>query len=184
MIRTPLPPGCTVKVWGDDDKFFETYLSHTPGYYFTGDGGHFDEDGYLFVMGRVDDVINVAGHRMSTGEIEEILASHPDVAECAVIGVADELKGQVPRGLVVLKHGVDRDHDVITAELVQRVRDQLGAVANLHQVDIIGALPKTRSGKVLRKSMRFIADGVDAQVPSTIENPATLDALRSILRTP
>ena len=184
MIRTPLPPGCTVRGWRDDDKCFETYLSHTPVYYFTGDGGHFDEDGYLFVMGRVDDVINVAGHRMSTGEIEEILASHPDVAECAVIGVADELKGQVPRGLVVLKNGVDRDHDVIAAELVQRVRDQLGAVASLHQVDIIGALPKTRSGKVLRKTMRFIADGVDAQVPSTIENPATLDARRPILRSP
>ena len=182
MIRTPLPPGCMVSVWGDDDKFFDTYLSHTPGYYLTGDGGHFDEDGYLFVMGRVDDVINVAGHRMSTGEIEEILAAHPDVAECAVIGVADQLKGQVPRGLVVLKHGVDRDHDVIAAELVQRVRDQLGAVASLHQVDIIAALPKTRSGKVLRKSMRFIADGVDAPVPSTIENPATLEALRPILK--
>jgi propionyl-CoA synthetase len=173
-----------VRVWGDDEKFFDAYLNHTPGYYLTGDGGHFDEDGYLFVMGRVDDVINVAGHRMSTGEIEEVLAAHPDVAECAVIGVADQLKGQVPRGLVVLKHGVDRDHDVIAAELVQRVRDQLGAVASLRQVDIIAALPKTRSGKVLRKSMRSIADGVDAPIPSTIENPAALEALRTILRSP
>ena len=183
MIRTPLPPGVMTRVWGDDDKFFDAYLSHSPGYYLTGDGGHFDEDGYLFVMGRVDDVINVAGHRLSTGEIEEILASHPDVAECAVIGVADELKGQVPRGLVVLKAGVDRDHEVIAAELVQRVRDQLGAVASLRQVDVITALPKTRSGKVLRKNMRSIADGVDIPVPSTIDNPAVLEALRPILRT-
>jgi propionyl-CoA synthetase len=182
MIRTPLPPGVMTRVWGDDNKFFDAYLSHTDGYYLTGDGGHFDEDGYLFVMGRVDDVINVAGHRMSTGEIEEILASHPDVAECAVIGVADQLKGQIPRGLVVLKAGVDRDHEVIAAELVQRVRDQLGAVVSLRQVDVINALPKTRSGKVLRKNMRSIADGVDIPVPSTIDNPATLEALRLVLR--
>ncbi len=181
MIELPLPPGCMVGVWGDEQKFFDTYLNHTPGYYLTGDGGHFDEDGYLFVMGRVDDVINVAGHRLSTGEIEEIIASHPDVAECAVIGVADALKGQIPRGLAVLKAGVQRDHDEIAAELVQKVRDQLGAVASLRQVDIVDALPKTRSGKVLRKSMRAIADGVDMPVPSTIDNPATLDALRPIL---
>jgi propionyl-CoA synthetase len=182
MLRTPLPPGCMAEVWGDENKFFEAYLSHTPGYYLTGDGGHFDEDGYLFVMGRVDDVINVAGHRLSTGEVEEILASHPDVAECAVIGVVDSLKGQVPRGLVVLKAGVDRDHEVIAAELVKRVRDQLGAVVSLRQVDVIAALPKTRSGKVLRKNMRSIADGVEIPVPSTIDNPATLEALRPILR--
>jgi propionyl-CoA synthetase len=181
MIRTPLPPGCMSHVWGDDDKFFDTYLRQSPGFYLTGDGGHFDEDGYLFVMGRVDDVINVAGHRLSTGEVEEILASHPDVAECAVIGVADDLKGQVPRGLVVLKAGVDRDPQVIGAELVQLVRDQLGAVVCLRQVDVIGALPKTRSGKVLRKSMRAMADGVDIPVPSTIDNPSTLEALRPVL---
>ena len=183
MIKTPLPPGCTSRVWGDDAKFTDAYLSHTPGYYLTGDGGHFDADGYLFVMGRVDDVINVAGHRLSTGEIEEIIAGHPDVAECAVIGVADELKGQVPRGLAVLKAGVERDHAMIASELVQRVRDQLGAVASLRQVDIVAALPKTRSGKVLRKSMRAIADGVDMAVPSTIDNPAILEALRPVLRT-
>jgi propionyl-CoA synthetase len=182
VIHTPLPPGCTTRVWGDEDKFFEAYLSQIPGYYLTGDGGHFDEDGYLFVMGRVDDVINVAGHRLSTGEIEEILAAHPDVAECAVIGVVDELKGHVPRGLVVLKAGVDREHDAIATELVQRVRDQLGAVASLRKVDVVAALPKTRSGKVLRKSMRAIADGVEVPVPSTIENPAVLDALREVLR--
>jgi propionyl-CoA synthetase len=132
-------------------------------------------------MGRVDDVINVAGHRLSTGEVEEILASHPDVAECAVIGVADDLKGQVPRGLVVLKAGVERDPEVISAELVQLVRDQLGAVVCLRQVDVIGALPKTRSGKVLRKSMRALADGVEMAVPSTIDNPSTLEALRTVL---
>ena len=182
MIRTPLPPGCTSRVWGDDHKFTEAYLSHTPGYYLTGDGGHFDDDGYLFVMGRVDDVINVAGHRLSTGEIEEIIAGHPDVAECAVIGVADELKGQVPRGLAVLKAGVVRDHAMIASELVQRVRNRLGAVAALRQVDIVAALPKTRSGKVLRKSMRAIADGVELAVPSTIDNPAVLEALRPVLR--
>lgn len=182
MIRTPLPPGCMSEVWGDEGKFYEAYLSHSPGFYLTGDGGHFDEDGYLFVMGRVDDVINVAGHRLSTGEVEEILAAHPDVAECAVIGVADELKGQVPRGLVVLKAGVTRDHKEITDELIQRVRDQLGAVVCLRQVDVVAALPKTRSGKVLRKNMRSIADGIDIPVPSTIDNPAVLDDLRAILQ--
>ena len=181
MIKLPLPPGVMSRVWGDDAKFTDTYLSHTEGYYLTGDGGHYDEEGYLFVMGRVDDVINVAGHRLSTGEIEEIIAGHPDVAECAVIGVADPLKGQVPRGLAVLKAGVDRDHAEISAELVQRVRDQLGAVASLRQVDIVNALPKTRSGKVLRKNMRAIADGVEVPVPSTIDNPAILDALRTVL---
>jgi propionyl-CoA synthetase len=181
VIKLPLPPGCMVGVWGDENKFFDAYLSQVPGYYLTGDGGHFDEDRYLFVMGRIDDVINVAGHRLSTGELEEILASHIDVAECAVIGVNDALKGQVPRGLVVLKHGVERDHGVIAAELVQLVREHLGAVASLKQVDVVAALPKTRSGKVLRKVMRAIADGVDMPVPSTIDNPATLDALRPVL---
>ena len=182
LVKLPLPPGCMSGVWGDEKKYIDTYLSHTPGYYLTGDGGHFDEDGYLFVMGRVDDVINVAGHRLSTGQIEEIIASHPAVAECAVIGVNDSLKGQVPRGLAVLKSGVTRDHDEVAAELVQLVRDRLGAVASLRQVDIVNALPKTRSGKVLRKSMRAIADGVDMPVPSTIDNPATLEDLRSVLR--
>ena len=173
-----------VGVWGDENKFFEAYLSQVPGYYLTGDGGHIDEDGYLFVMGRIDDVINVAGHRLSTGEIEEILASHIDVAECAVIGVNDQLKGQVPRGLVVLKHGVERDHAVIAAELVALVREHLGAVASLKQVDVIPALPKTRSGKVLRKVMRAIADGVDMPIPSTIDNPAIIDTIRPVLAPP
>ncbi len=180
-IKLPLPPGCMVGVWGDDRKFFDAYLSQIPGYYLTGDGGHIDDDGYLFVMGRIDDVINVAGHRLSTGELEEILASHIDVAECAVIGVADSLKGQVPRGLVVLKHGVQRDHDVISGELVALVREHLGAVASLKQVDVITALPKTRSGKVLRKVMRAMADGEDVTFPSTIDNPAILEALWPVL---
>lgn len=181
VIKLPLPPGCLAGVWGDDAKFFDSYLAPVPGYYVTGDGGHLDEDGYLFVMGRVDDVINVAGHRLSTGEIEEILASHVDVAECAVIGVTDEIKGQVPRGLVVLKHGVTRDHEVIAAELVALVRERLGAVASLKRVDVVAALPKTRSGKVLRKVMRSMADGVEVTVPSTIDNPAVLDDLTVVL---
>ena len=182
MIRTPLPPGTLTTVWGSDDQFVQTYLSRMPGYYLTGDGGHFDEDGYLFVMGRTDDVINVAGHRLSTGEMEEIIAAHPDVAECAVIGVADDLKGQVPRGLVVLKAGVARDPASVSADLVQLVRSQLGAVASLRQIDVVAALPKTRSGKILRRTMRAIADGVDEPVPSTIEDAAVLQALEPILR--
>jgi propionyl-CoA synthetase len=182
MIRTPLPPGTLTTVWGSDDQFIQTYLTRVPGYYLTGDGGHFDEDGYLFVMGRTDDVINVAGHRLSTGEMEEIIAAHPDVAECAVIGVADDLKGQVPRGLVVLKAGVARDPESVSAELVQLVRSQLGAVASLRQIDVVAALPKTRSGKILRRTMRAIADGVDEPVPSTIEDVAVLQALEPVLR--
>ena len=181
MIRTPLPPGTLTTLWESDDQFVESYLSR-PGFYLTGDGGYFDEDGYLFVMGRIDDVINVAGHRLSTGEMEEIIAAHPDVAECAVIGVADALKGQVPRGLVVLKAGVDRDLAQISAELVERVRSQLGAVASLRQIDVVAALPKTRSGKILRKTMRAIADGVEEPPPSTIEDATVLEALQPILR--
>jgi propionyl-CoA synthetase len=182
MIRTPLPPGTLTTLWGNDEQFVASYLSRAPGFYLTGDGGYVDEDGYLFVMGRVDDVINVAGHRLSTGEMEEIIAAHPDVAECAVIGVADELKGQVPRGLVVLKTGVVREPAVISAELVERVRTQLGAVASLRQIDVVTALPKTRSGKILRKTMRAMADGVDEPAPSTIEDASVLEALQPILR--
>jgi propionyl-CoA synthetase len=182
MIRTPLPPGTLTTVWGSDEQYLQTYLRSTPGYYLTGDGGYFDDDGYLFVMGRIDDVINVAGHRLSTGEMEEIIAAHPDVAECAVIGVADDLKGQVPRGLVVLKAGVAREPETIAAELVQLVRSQLGAVASLRQIDVVAALPKTRSGKILRKTMRAIADGVDEPVPSTIEDITVLQALEPVLR--
>ncbi len=182
-IRLPLPPGTLTTLWGDDDRFVASYLSAFDGYYLSGDGGYVDEDGYLFVMGRTDDVINVAGHRLSTGSMEAVIAGHPAVAECAVIGVQDELKGQVPRGLVVLKAGVDVDPDALRAELVQRVRDEIGAVASFRQVDVVAGLPKTRSGKILRRSLRAIADGVDEPVPSTIEDPAVLDALRPVLQT-
>ena len=178
MIRTPLPPGTLTTLWGRDDAYVESYMSAVQGYYLTGDGGHFDDEGYLFVMGRVDDVINVAGHRLSTGEMEEIIAAHPDVAECAVIGVHDDLKGQVPRGFAVLKAGVDRDPQVIAAELVERVRSQIGAVASLRRVDIVAALPKTRSGKILRKTMRAIADGADEPIPSTIDDASVLEDLQ------
>jgi propionyl-CoA synthetase len=181
VVRLPLPPGCLPTLWRDDQRFVDSYLSRHPGFYVTGDGGHRDAEGYLYVMGRIDDVINVAGHRLSTGQMEEVLASHPAVAECAVIGVNDELKGQVPRGFVVLKAGAGADPGVLSAELVQLVRDQIGPVAALRRVDVVAALPKTRSGKILRKTMRGIADGRDEPVPSTIEDPAVLDALRPVL---
>ena len=181
VVRLPLPPGCLPTLWGDDDRFVSSYLSQQPGFYTTGDGGYRDRDGYLYVMGRIDDVINVAGHRLSTGQMEEVLAGHPAVAECAVIGVDDDFKGQVPRGFVVLKAGVGTDPAVVSAELVQLVRDQIGPVAALRRVDVITALPKTRSGKILRKTMRGIADGRDETVPSTIEDPAVLDVLRPVL---
>ena len=182
VVRLPLPPGTLPTLWHDDDRFVDSYMRRYPGHYHTGDGGRIDEDGYVFVMGRTDDVINVAGHRLSTGSMEEVIAGHPDVAECAVIGVADAMKGQVPRGFVVLKAGVARDHDDIAGELVQRVRDQIGAVAALRQVDVVAALPKTRSGKILRATMRGIADGRDEPVPSTIDDVGVLDALRPVLR--
>jgi propionyl-CoA synthetase len=182
VVRLPLPPGCLPTLWGDDQRFIDSYLSRHAGAYLTGDGGYQDSDGYLYVMGRTDDVINVAGHRLSTGEMEEVLASHPAVAECTVIGVNDELKGQVPRGFVVLKAGVDVDPGVLSAELVELIRDQIGPVAALRRVDVIAALPKTRSGKILRKTMRGIADGNDEPVPPTIEDASTLEALRPLLR--
>jgi propionyl-CoA synthetase len=181
VLRLPLPPGCLPTLWGDDDRYVRSYLSAFPGNYLTGDGGRFDADGYLYVMGRTDDVINVAGHRLSTGAMEEVLAGHPAVAECAVIGVHDALKGQVPRGLVVLKSGVAADPDTVAADLVAMVRDQIGAVAALRRVDVVAALPKTRSGKILRRTMRGIADGREEPVPSTIDDPAVLDALRPVL---
>jgi propionyl-CoA synthetase len=184
IVRLPLPPGCLPTLWGDDQRFIDSYLSRHPGAYLTGDGGYLDSDGYLYVMGRTDDVINVAGHRLSTGEMEEVLASHPAVAECTVIGVDDALKGQVPRGFVVLKAGVDTDPEVLSAELVKLVRDQIGPVAALRRVDVITALPKTRSGKILRKTMRGIADGNDEPVPPTIEDASTLEALRPLLTDP
>ena len=185
VIKLPMPPGSLTTLWNDDDRFVQSYMSAFKGYYLTGDGGHLDADGYLFVMGRTDDVINVAGHRLSTGSMEEVLAGHPDVAECAVIGVADQLKGQLPRGFVVLKSGVRTDWDYeqqLAAELVQLVRDQIGAVASLREVHVVAALPKTRSGKILRKTMRNMADGTDEAVPSTIDDVSVLEALRPVLR--
>ncbi|MBK8731161.1 MAG: propionyl-CoA synthetase [Tetrasphaera sp.] len=183
-IKLPLPPGTLPTLWQDDERYVSGYLSVYDGYYLTGDGGMMDEDGYLYVMGRTDDVLNVAGHRLSTGSIEAALAGHPDVAECAVIGVADDFKGQVPRGLVVLKSGVDAETEGarIVKELVQRVRDEVGAVASLRQVDIVGGLPKTRSGKILRKTMREIADGKVPTIPGTIEDVGVLDSLQGVLR--
>ncbi|HET8600213.1 MAG TPA: acetate--CoA ligase, partial [Segeticoccus sp.] len=185
-LKLPMPPGTLPTLWGDDERYVASYLSAHEGYYLTGDGGYLDEDGYLFVMGRTDDVLNVAGHRLSTGSIEAALAGHPSVAECAVIGVRDELKGQVPRALVVLKAGVDvsapADLDRLREELVQRVRDEVGAVAALRRVDVVPGLPKTRSGKILRRTMRQIADGGQPAVPSTIEDPAVLEGLGPVLR--
>ena len=181
-IKLPLPPGALPTLWGDDQRYIDNYLSQYDGYYLTGDGGYRDEDGYLFVMGRTDDVINVAGHRLSTGSMEAVLAAHPAVAECAVIGVYDPLKGQLPRGLVVLKAGVDIPEEVLRDELVAAVRRDIGPVASFRDVSVVDGLPKTRSGKILRKTMRGIADGRDEAIPSTIEDPGVLDALRPILR--
>ena len=181
-VRLPLPPGALPTLWEDDERFVASYLSAYDGYYLTGDGGYVDEDGYLYVMGRTDDVINVAGHRLSTGSMEAVIAQHPEVAECAVIGVADPLKGQLPRGFVVLKAGSEADPDRLREELVASVREEIGAVAAFREVTVVGGLPKTRSGKILRKTMREIADGREAVVPSTIEDPAVLDRLRPVLR--
>ncbi|MEU5880749.1 propionyl-CoA synthetase [Spirillospora sp. NPDC047279] len=184
VVRLPLPPGTLSTLWQDDERFVESYLTRYPGHYLTGDGGRIDADGYVWVMGRTDDVINVAGHRLSTGTMEEVIAGHPAVAECAVIGVQDALKGQVPRGLVVLKSGADVDLAVLRADLVAMVREQIGPVAALKEITVVGALPKTRSGKILRGAMRGIADGQDVTVPSTIEDPAVLEELRPVLRPP
>jgi propionyl-CoA synthetase len=180
-VRLPLPPGTLSTLWRADDRFVDSYMSRIPGYYTTGDGGYFDEDGYLFVMGRVDDVINVAGHRLSTGAIEEVLASHADVAECAVIGVPDDLRGQVPLGLVVLKAGIDRQSVEVNEELVALVRERVGAFACYRETRVVGRLPKTRSGKILRSTMRSIAAGRDYSVPSTIEDPTALAEIEAAI---
>ncbi len=181
VIRLPLPPGTLPTLWRDDTRFVESYLSAHPGFYLTGDGGHVDPDGYLYVMGRIDDVINVAGHRLSTGAMEQVLAGHPAVAECAVIGVHDPVKGQVPRALVVLKAGAQVEADALRQDLVRLVREQIGPIAAPSAVDVVSALPKTRSGKILRKTMRAMADGRDEPAPSTIEDPAVLETLRPLL---
>jgi len=182
-IKLPLPPGCLPTLWQDDARYLESYVSTYPGYYFTGDGGYFDEDGYVYIMGRVDDVINVAGHRLSTGRMEEVIAQHPDVAECAVLGVGDELKGQVPIGLCVLKAGVERSDSDIATDVVRMVRDQVGAVASFRMATVVHRLPKTRSGKILRGTMRKIADSEPFTTPSTIDDPAILGEIADRLRT-
>jgi propionyl-CoA synthetase len=173
-IKLPLPPGCAPTIWGDDARFHKSYLAEFPGYYSTSDAGMRDEDGYVWVMARTDDVINVAGHRLSTGQMEEVLAKQADVAECAVIGVADELKGQLPMGFIVLKKGVTRSHAEIEADAIRLVRTEIGPVAAFKSVLVVDRLPKTRSGKTLRGTLRQVADGVAYKIPATIDDPAIL----------
>ncbi|MHB1192886.1 MAG: propionyl-CoA synthetase [Longimicrobiales bacterium] len=181
VIRLPMPPGCLPTLWQKDDAFVHSYLEAVEGAYLTGDAGYKDEDGYLWIMSRIDDIINVAGHRLSTGGMEEVLASHPNVAECAVIGAADALKGELPVGLVVLKAGVDRPEEEIVKELVALVRERIGPVAAFKKVAVVDKLPKTRSGKVLRGTMKKIADGLAYNMPATIDDPSTLDVISEAL---
>lgn len=182
VLKLPLPPGCLPTLWNADDRYCRSYLSAFDGCYITGDAGFRDEDGYVWIMSRIDDVINVAGHRLSTGAIEEVIAAHPDVAECAVVGVADDLKGEVPLGLVVLKAGVTREWKQIMNEIVQGVRDQIGPVAAFKTATVVQRLPKTRSGKILRGVMKRIADGVEYNVPATIDDVGALDEIGAALR--
>ncbi len=182
VVKLPLPPGCLPTLWNNDKGFVESYLSDFPGYYKTADAGYIDEDGYLWIMSRTDDIINVAGHRLSTGAMEEVLAAHPDVAECAVIGVADSLKGEVPLGFLVLNAGVERDPGEIVAEVVQMVRERIGPVAAFKTATVVKRLPKTRSGKILRGTMKKIADGAPYRMPATIDDPAILDEITEALR--
>ena len=182
VVKLPMPPGASPTLWNADDRFREVYLDTFPGYYQTADAGYIDEDGYVFVMSRTDDIINVAGHRLSTGAIEEVLAAHADVAETAVIGVADELKGQLPVGFLVLKAGVERSRDEIVGEVVRLVRERIGPVASFKTAVVVNRLPKTRSGKILRGTMRRIADGVDYKAPATIDDPAALDEMGEALQ--
>jgi len=180
-IKLPLPPSCLTSIWGDSERFKSSYLETYPGYFLTGDGGYFDDDGYLFIMGRVDDVINVAGHRLSTGEMEEIVGKHPMVAECAVVGRRDDLKGHTPMGFVVLKNTEGVNPEQIVDEVIALVRQDIGAVAAFKQALVVARLPKTRSGKILRKTLRAIVDGDDYVLPPTIEDPAALDEIKALL---
>jgi propionyl-CoA synthetase len=182
VIKLPLPPGTLPTLWNADARFRKSYLERFPGYYETGDAGYIDDDGYLYIMARTDDVINVAGHRLSTGEMEEVLASHPDVAECAVIGVSDPLKGQLPLGFVCLNAGASRDHAQVVAEVIKLVRDKIGPVAAFRLAVVVDRLPKTRSGKILRATMISIADGKDYKTPATIDDPAILDEIAQGLK--
>ena len=183
VVKLPLPPGTFPTLWNAEERYVEAYLNEFPGYYKTADAGYIDEDGYVFVMARTDDIINVAGHRLSTGGMEEVLASHPDVAECAVVGVADEMKGQLPIGFLVLNAGVDRPAEEIVSEEVQRVRDQIGPVASFKTASVVARLPKTRSGKILRGTIQKIADGAEWKMPATIDDPVILDEITQALQT-
>jgi len=181
-IRLPMPPGCLPTLWNNDAGYEKSYLTRHPGFYLTGDAGYQDEDGYLYIMSRVDDIINVAGHRLSTGAMEEVLAAHPDIAECAVVGVVDEIKGEIPVGFAVTKAGVARSEADITRELVEMVRERIGPVASFKVVTLVKRLPKTRSGKILRGTMKRIADGVEFIAPATIDDPAILGEIAESLR--
>lgn len=182
VVKLPLPPGCLPTLWNADDRFSSTYLAEFPGHYKTADAGYMDEDGYLFIMARTDDIINCAGHRLSTGAIEEVCATHPDVAECAVVGVADSVKGQVPCGFLVLKRNVSRETFEVEKEVVTLIRDQIGPVACFKTAIVVKRLPKTRSGKILRGTMQKIADGIPWRMPATIDDPAILDEIGEALR--
>jgi propionyl-CoA synthetase len=183
VVKLPLPPGTLPTLYKADERYKEAYLEEFPGYYKTADAGYIDENGYAYVMSRTDDIINVAGHRLSTGAMEEVLADHPDVAECAVLGVADSLKGQIPVGFMVLNAGVTRGHDEIIKEVVQMVRDRIGPVAAFKTATVVKRLPKTRSGKILRGTIQKIADNVDYKVPATIDDPTILGEIEDALNT-
>ncbi len=183
VVKLPLPPGTFPTLWNAERRFVDAYLSEFPGYYKTADAGYIDEDGYVFVMSRTDDIINVAGHRLSTGAMEEVLAAHPDVAECAVVGVDDDLKGQLPVGFLVLKAGVERDDNAIVNEVIQRVREHIGPVAAFKKATVVQRLPKTRSGKILRGTIQKIANGEDYKMPATIDDPAILGEITGALKT-
>ncbi|MCV6607835.1 MAG: propionyl-CoA synthetase [Campylobacterales bacterium] len=182
VIKLPLPPSCLMGIWADDARYKKSYLDFYPGYYLTGDSGYIDKDGYVWVMGRMDGVINVAGHRLSTGEMEEIVSKHPDVAECAVIGVEDQLKGEMPMGFVVMKDGIERDHESLVEGIVQLVRDEIGAVACFKICTVVTRLPKTRSGKILRGTMKSVADGTEWKMPATIDDPAIMDEIAEAVK--
>ncbi|MFO7608077.1 MAG: AMP-binding protein [Candidatus Krumholzibacteriia bacterium] len=182
VLRLPLPPGCLPTLWNDAEGFRRSYLDAFPGHYHTADGGFIDQDGYVHVMGRTDDVINVAGHRLSTGEMEELIGSHRAVAECAVVGIDDELKGQIPIGLVVLKDGTDAPAEAVEAELVRLIRAEIGAVAAFRKAIVVARLPKTRSGKILRKTIRRLAAEEQIVTPPTIDDPSIIAEIRTALR--
>jgi len=181
VIKSPLPPGCLVTLWQNDADFIRTYFSTYPGYYYTSDAGYKDPEGYLWIMGRTDDIINIAGHRLSTGAMEEVLSHHSDVAECAVTGVHDRVKGEVPVGFIVLKSGKSRVPAEIERELVLMMRERIGPIASFKEVSVVKRLPKTRSGKILRGTIKKIADGVAFSVPPTIDDPVVLDEIREVL---